>query len=227
METPIPATSKISRTETAYDKLKSEILSNRMPPGYQATEPELAIQLAMSRTPVREALIRLEADGLLEVIPRRGIRVLPVSPVDMKEIYEILTALEPEAAAALARNTPTAAKLAPLIKATERMEQALQQNDLASWAAADDDFHRKLVTLHDNHRLTSIVSSLLDQAHRARNVTLRLRTLPAKSTQEHRLIVEHIQAGEADAVTSVFRAHRKRASTELLEILKNYQFARL
>ena len=96
-----PAAPKATRVSDAYDRLKAEILLGRMPPGFQAPEPEIALRLGMSRTPVREALIRLEAEGLVQLIPRRGARVLPVRAEDMREIYAILTALEPEAAAAL------------------------------------------------------------------------------------------------------------------------------
>jgi DNA-binding GntR family transcriptional regulator len=74
---------KSSRVNDAYVQIKAEILSNRLPPGFQAPEPEVALRLGMSRTPVREALIRLEADGLVELIPRRGVRVLPLRAEDM------------------------------------------------------------------------------------------------------------------------------------------------
>ena len=117
---------KSSRVNDAYLRLKEEIRSNDMPPGFQAPEPEIAERLGMSRTPVREALIRLEAEGLVELIPRRGARVLPIRTEDMKEIYEILTALEPDAAAALAARNPSPEALQPLIQATDEMEQALK-----------------------------------------------------------------------------------------------------
>ena len=95
-------------TEEAYQGIKDEILENRMAPGFQATEPEVAERLGMSRTPVREALIRLQEDGLVEVVPRRGMRVLPVSPDDMREIYEVLCCVETEAAMLLAARRPNA-----------------------------------------------------------------------------------------------------------------------
>ena len=65
----------LSLTDEAYGLLKAEILENRMPPGFQALEQDLAQRLNMSRTPVREALIRLQEEGLVEVVPRRGMRV--------------------------------------------------------------------------------------------------------------------------------------------------------
>ena len=217
------ATAKSKLVGGAYEQLKAEILSNRMPPGFQAPEPEIALRLGMSRTPVREALIRLEGEGLVELVPRHGARVLPVSAADMAEIYEILTALEPAAAAALARAGMEPETLAPLEEATNRMEAALKTGDLDEWALADDLFHSTILRLHGNRRMQSVVSELLDQSHRARMVTLRMRELPEESTKDHRAILEKLRAGDADGVQTLFRAHRQRAAKELLGLLDNYQ----
>ena len=91
-----------SLVDEAYQKLRLRILNDELPPGAQALEQEIADALGISRTPVREALIRLEKEGLVEVLPRRGMRVLPLSPTDMREIYELLYSLEPTAAARMA-----------------------------------------------------------------------------------------------------------------------------
>ena len=223
----MPEAAKQTRVEDAYVRLKDEIRSNRMPPGFQAPEPEIALQLGMSRTPVREALIRLEAEGLVELIPRRGARVLPIKAEDMSEIYEILTALEPDAAANLAARRPTEKELKPLEDATAEMEAALAEDDLDAWADADDRFHHHLLALHGNRRLQGFVTALYDQAHRARIVTLRMRETPTKSTEEHRKILEHLRAGNADATRHAFRAHRRRAAEELLEVLEKYKLGQL
>jgi DNA-binding GntR family transcriptional regulator len=223
----VTATAKSSRVESAYDRLKDEIRSNRMPPGFQAPEPEIALHLGMSRTPVREALIRLEAEGLVELIPRRGARVLPIRSEDMREIYEILTALEPDAAARLAARKPSMEELAPLEKATRAMEVALEQQDLDAWVVADDNFHVALLELQDNRRLKGFVTALYDQAHRARMITVRLRDLPQKSTEEHREILEHLLRGDARATRRVFKEHRRRAAEELIGVLEKYRLGQL
>lgn len=218
---------KLTRVNDAYSILREEILQNHLPPGYQAPEPEIALRLGMSRTPIREALIRLEADGLVELIPRRGVRVLPINADDMKEIYEILTALEPYAAASLATRKPGKAELKPLAKATDDMEAALERGNLDHWAKADDEFHRHLLELHGNRRLKNFVGLLFDQAHRARMITIRLREKPVKSTSEHREILEKLTVGDAAGVQRIFHDHRKRAARELLNILESYKFSRL
>lgn len=221
------STDKSSRVESAYDRLKEDIRTNQLPPGFQATEPEFAQRLGMSRTPVREALIRLEAEGLVELIPRRGARVLPISPEDMREIYQILTALEPAAAADIAARRLSDDQLAPLDNATSDMEAALKKNNLDRWADADDRFHLTLLDLYGNQRLKNFVTSLLDQVHRARIVTLRLRDLPTRSTAEHRDIVEHLRRGDTSAARRAFRQHRQRTGKELMEILEKYKLGQL
>lgn len=223
----MPTADRSTRVDAAYARIKDDILSNRMALGYQAPEPEIADRLGMSRTPVREALIRLEAEGLVELIPRRGVRVLPIAASDMREIYEILTALEPDAAAALARRNPSAHDIAPLQDATQTMEEALQSGDLNAWAEADDRFHRTLLELNGNKRLTGFVETLYDQAHRARIITLRMRAVPVQSTQDHRDIVDALLAGRPGHVRKLFRAHRKRAARELLSLLESYQLPHL
>lgn len=212
-------TAKSTRADDAYRILREEIRLNRMPPGYQAPEPELALRLGVSRTTIREALIRLESEGMVELIPRRGARVLPLRADDMKEIYEILTSLEPDAAARLAAREPTACELAPMERAAADMEAALTRGDLDSWAEADDRFHVALLELHGNRRLRGFVAALNDQVHRARMVTLRLREPPVKSNEEHRQILACLRKGDAEGARQAFLAHRQRAAKELVGIL--------
>lgn len=219
--------SKPTRVDDAYEQLRTEIRTSRMAPGGVIPEPEIALHLGMSRTPVREALIRLESDGLIDLVPRRGARVRPILAADMTEIYEILTALESDSAAALASRKLSPEQLAPLEEATTLMERSLKTMDLDTWAEADDLFHRRLLELHGNRRLLDFVGKLSDQAHRARIVTLRLRETPTRSTEEHRAILEHIRLGDAEAARTAFRRHRRRAAEELLNILENFRLSRL
>lgn len=218
---------KPNRADAAYEHLKGEILGNRLPAGFQATEPDVAEGLNMSRTPVREALVRLKDDGLIDLIPRHGVRVLPVSPDDMREIYQILTALEPEAAAGVAESGLSDAQYAELEAATSDMQRGLDAGDLDAWAAADDRFHRTLLSYSANKRMAAILNRLFDQAHRARMVTLRLREPPAQSTDEHRAILEAMRSGNARKTRSVFRAHRERAAKELGGLLDRIRLTQL
>ncbi|MEO6269903.1 MAG: GntR family transcriptional regulator [Lautropia sp.] len=211
--------------EQAYRVIRQRILDNVYPAGHRALEREFAEDLKLSRTPVREALLRLETEGLLELIPRHGARILPVSAGDMREIYEVLTALESMAAEIVTRRRPTAAELRPLSEASRDMSAALKNDDLDAWARADEHFHRRLLELAGNTVLIQTVQLLWDRAHRARMVTLRLRPLPVHSTKEHNAIVESIRAGDPEATVRLYRAHRQRASVELLAILEKSRLA--
>jgi DNA-binding GntR family transcriptional regulator len=213
--------------EVAYQNIRRRILDNVWSPGYQALEQEIAVQLGMSRTPVHEALMRLAGEGLVEVAPRRGMRVLPVSPTDMKEIYQILTALESMAAELLATRKPSATELKPLIAATKDMEKALRLDDLDAWARADESFHEKLALMAGNKLLSDAVMSFWDRAHRARMFTLRLRPKPVNSTQEHMALVERLQQGDAPGAAVVNREHRERASRELLVIFEKFRLQQM
>ena len=211
----------VPRATSAYHALRKLILNNDWSPGFQATEQEVADLLSMSRTPVREAMMRLQQECLVSVVPRHGLRVLPVSPEDMKGIYEILTSLEATAAGLAAERDLGPHDLAPLEAATAAMEETLAADDLASWAAADARFHEMLLDLCGNPKLKAIVLNFWDRAHRARMITLRLRPKPVASTREHAELVAAIRQRDRTAASALHQAHRERAGRELLDLLKH------
>ncbi len=221
------AASAPSMVEAAYEQMRRRILDNIWPPGHRALEQEVALELGMSRTPVREALVQLQNEGLVEVIPRHGMRVLPVSPTDMREIYQILTALECMAAELLALRKPSDAELQPLMDASAAMDMALKADDLDAWARADESFHAQLLELAGNRQLQATVLNYWDRAHRARMFTLRLRPKPVNSTQEHGQLVDCLRRGDADGAARVNRAHRERANRELLAIFERFKLAQM
>ena len=218
---------RVSLVERAYRELKRRILDNLLPPGRQLLEQEVAAMLAMSRTPVREAFVRLENEGLALVVPRHGLRVLPVSPDDMREIYQILTALEASAAELIARRGLLPVERARLEGSVRDMEAALGRDDRAAWAAADERYHASLVELSGNRRLVQVVATYGDQAHRARMTTLHLRPKPVTSTEEHRAVTEAILAGDADAARELHRRHRRRGGETLVAILERHRLRAL
>jgi len=222
-----PVVEGASMVEGAYQQMRRRILDNLWAPGQQKLEQEIALELGMSRTPVREALIRLANEGLVEVIPRRGMRVLPVSPNDMKEIYEVLGALESAAAEMLAARRPGESELKPLITATKAMEKALARDDLDAWAAADESFHEQLVTMAGNKVLADTVFAYWDRAHRARMFSLRLRPKPVNSTKEHMALVDRLREGDAAGAAKVNREHRQRTSRELLVIFERFRLQQM
>lgn len=212
-------------TARATEALRSLIFQGELPPGSDHLETELAERLGISRTPVREALARLEGQGLVRIRPRRGARIVGLSPQDMNDIYEVLTALEAAAAArAASRQLPERA-LAPLQMAIDAMEAALDAGELEAWAAADDAFHAALVAASGNPRLKEAVALYSDQVRRARMVTLRLRPVPYRSNEDHRAVLAAIRAGDARAAHRLHEAHREAARLLLTDLLKAHQLS--
>ena len=213
--------------ELAYQTMRRRILDNVWAPGFRALEQELAKLLDMSRTPVREAMMRLSNDGLVEVVPRHGMRVLPLSAIDMAEIYQILGALEATAAELVAQRRPSSKQLAPLDEASRAMDQALKADDLDAWALADERFHRHLIELSGNKLLAAAVYNFWDRAHRARMFTLRLRPKPVNSTREHRELVRALRSGDVALAREQHREHRERNGRVLTQILQQFQLPSL
>ncbi len=213
-----------SRVATAYRKLKDAILSNELPGGFQALELEIADQLGMSRTPVREALIRLQDDGLVDVVPRRGMRVRNVSIDDMREIYELLYCIEATAAELLAARhlAPDSRELLLLEQANDEMERSLDRDDLDGWAEADARFHNYLLEFCGNDRLAKTGAAMAAQCHRVRLLTLRLRPRPMDSTEDHRAVVRAIRNHDEESAHNIQRTHRRRAMILILDALRRY-----
>lgn len=216
-----------SRSQLAYRTLRRLILDNELQMGTQHLERDLSERLGLSRTPVREACIQLEREGLIEIQPRHGIRVRPISPQDMREIYQVLTALESEAAATLARNGLTAKQLASLEASTAAMSQALEVADLEAWAEADEGFHYTLIDLCGNQRLKDAVLQLWSQAHRTRMFTLHLRETPYRSTEDHAAVVDAIRRGDVEGAAASHRDHRVRGGESLVALLEKYRYQHL
>jgi DNA-binding GntR family transcriptional regulator len=210
---------KETRVNNAYEKLKTDILSGELAPGFQAPEPEIAARLEMSRTPVREALIRLEAEGLVSLIPRRGAKVLSIQLQDLIEVMEILAALEGLAASILARLENKADGLAELECASTAALLAREQNDLNGWIDQDDCFHR-IIAKHSNARLEREIGLNLEQIHRAIRILTRMNGAPVEADADHRALIDAISCGNENAASEIAQAHRLNALQALKSVFE-------
>lgn len=217
----VDTTSSAGRVTAAYQVIRRAIRDNVFPPGYQAAEIEIARQLGMSRTPVHEAMARLQEDGLVRILPKKGIIICALSPIDIEEIYEVIIALEGAAAArlSLANAEMRRAVTEQLREATKDMITALAVNDLSAWATADERFHETLIVQSGNSRLTRMASTVTDQLHRARMFTLNLRPSPTASADEHFAIIDAIESGDETLASRAARMHRKHALDQLLPLI--------
>jgi DNA-binding GntR family transcriptional regulator len=213
--------------DAAYDLIKGRILFNHYPGGFQVLEEELAREANMSRTPLKEALLRLEAEGLIEIVPRRGIRVLPLTADDIREIYDVLRPLELTAAELIAGKADNRAEIASLQTEVDAMRTALRSNDLDAWARADERFHRVLVDSAGNNRLSIAARTLLDQSQRFRMFTLRLREKPVKSTENHAALVKALARHDVEGAVKVHTGHKAAWYRDMEQLLQRFSITQI
>jgi DNA-binding GntR family transcriptional regulator len=209
-------------TQLAYHFLKERIKTAELPVGVPINEREIAEQLDISRTPVREAILLLQKEGFVEISPRRGIRVLPLLIEDMREVYEIITALETLAVGLAAARRLGEEGLRPLRDTVREMETALDKDDLAGWTSADERFHRILLELSGNRRLAQLGLSYRDQMHRAQVVVMRLRPRPTRSARAHRGLIELIRRGDVEGARQSHYGQRLRGGEEHMATVHRY-----
>jgi DNA-binding GntR family transcriptional regulator len=191
--------------ERVYRTLRAEILANALLPGTELLEVGLAERLGVSRGPVREAMGRLASEGLVTIQSRRGTLVAGLSKQAFLEAYQVREALE---GLAVQLATP---KLRPKdVRALERpladMQRASTRNDVARFFEQNAAFHRLFVDLSDNQRLQAMHRHLIGEMGRYTGLSLALRGNMARSTQEHRAILDAARAGNTERAVELVSA---------------------
>ena len=209
--------------DRVYHEIQNRILYNVWRTGHQALEQELAAELGVSRTPVREALIRLQHDGLVKVVPRHGMRVLPISLKDVQEISQILTSLEALAVELAATRKPSDKELDILEKANQKMNVAHKKSDIKAWAQADEDFHCGLFELSENCILIEVVDNFWGRAQRVRLAMLALSKSTEKATEEHANLAQAIRNGNSSLARQILEKHRGREINDLTKLVEEQQ----
>lgn len=184
-----------SSGQRAYQATKDQILSGAVRGGQLLSEVEVAASLGVSRTPVHEAFLRLAAEDLLELLPRRGAVVVPVPPREATDLLEMRLALESAAVRRLCR-TPDAvdALFTELTELITRQREGAAAGDEHRFAAADDAFHHRIVEVAGNAIGQRFYASLRDRQRRMMAAAVRSDTARAA-----RLIDEHAQLADAIA----------------------------
>ena len=211
----------------AYAQLKGRIISNRYPGGTHILEEQLAADLGISRTPLKEALVNLQAEGLVRMIPRRGVLVVPLTADDIIEIYSVLEVLEDLAVRLIGQREDNRADIKALQDDVATMQAALRQDDLDRWAAADEHFHAQLVAASGNSRLIRAARTLLTQSQRFRLFTLRLRENPVKSTRNHADLVKALKAGDVGRARKIHAAQKVGWRGDMLALLAKFNITQI
>lgn len=204
--------------QRAYAIIRHAIRNLILPPGRTVLEREVAEILNMSRTPVREALVRLENDEALQLIPRRGFYVEPIEKNDLSDIYQLSATLDGLAIelAAVHIDEEAINKLEDLV---DKQQNALNQKEFAEWAKLDDEFHSEIIECSTNQSLNKVIGIYSDKLYKARLYTINHRPPPDMSIVEHRAIIACLRAQEAKAAKVLMESHRKRAQNEILNAL--------
>lgn len=202
-----------------YDVLEESILSGRYPVGAALTELGLSADLGTSRTPVREALRRLEQEGLVHLIPNKGAVVVGITTDDLIDIYRIRMRLEGLAAARAAekRSAEDAARLTEIV---ELSEFYIARGDAARLRDLDSNFHDLVYLAGGSRMISSTLSHLHHKISRYRAMALGNPGRVVESVREHRAILEAILAHDANAADDLASRHVELALENLLHSIK-------
>lgn len=215
-----------SLTEQCYEKLRGAILTNELAPDSFWSDREFCDAFDVSRTPVREALLRLQTENLVQIVPRRGTRILPLSTKDVKEIHQVTKALELEAVLQIARMDDRSEVLSVLAQCVSDMQSAIEAEDRDSWAKADTRFHYTVVDFCGNGRIRDMYHAQRGLTDRARYFALRLRALPRQSTEEHRQMYEALLDADSRQLEVLYRQHWDRTTEEMLALITEHSQGR-
>ncbi|SMB98682.1 transcriptional regulator, GntR family [Thermanaeromonas toyohensis ToBE] len=189
-----------------YRVLREAILTGKLQPGQRMVERNLARQLGVSRTPVREAIRKLELEGLVEHVPRRGVVVARISKREAWEIYSIRAVLE-GLAARLAAEKITPKQLEKLEELVRGMEEARMRRDLKELERLHMEYNELIYQAAESPRLHQMISSLVDYIVGFTKVGYAVPGRTHAATREHRELLEALKAGDADRAERLARQH--------------------
>ena len=208
------------KPDIAYDYLREQIVNGSMAPGQRVTLAELTAACGMSQMPVREALLRLEREGLLESEPHKGMRVVELSLKAARELFAIRTELEGLAAHG-ACTAADATLVADLQAINLQFINALAVADLPSMGAANWAFHQRILQAGGNVQLGRMLRDVWTGSQRYR---LGYKLIPGRAQctiDEHERIIAAIASGDAELARAAARAHIQRAWTDLATVIGN------
>ena len=195
--------------EIVYEELKLLIVKGKIQPGMRLMEEELAEDMGVSRTPIREAIRKLEKEGLITIEPRRGAYVSQLSSQDMVEILEVRQNVEGFAAELAAKRITEEEKI-KLKEIAEEYEIAVKENDMPAMIKADTAFHHIIVEATRNKILIQMVEQLQELVLRFRYLYYDNFKRSDKMTEEHKMIYQAILDGNADVAKESADVHINR-----------------
>lgn len=192
--------------DVVFRTLRQAILRGELKPGERLMEIKLANKLGVSRTPIREAIRKLELEGLVIMIPRKGAEVADITEKSLTDVLEVRRALE-ELSARLACDRITEEEIQELINAADTFRKTLKSKDITVIAEADVHFHDVIYTATKNQKLIQLLNNLHEQMYRYRIEYLKNKEVYPQLLKEHEDIITHIRKREKENAVQIVCRH--------------------
>lgn len=205
--------------DLVFEALRDAIIKGALKPGERLMEVQLAEELGVSRTPVREAIRKLELEDLVVMIPRKGAYVSGISLKGIADVFEVRAAVE-ALAAGLAAERITAEELEELERILVKKAEIIEANNLERLVEIDTLFHECLYQASRNGKLIQIINNLSEQIHRFRSTSLASPGRMKEALEEHRKIVEAISERNITLAQALAQEHIENAENSILEAVQ-------
>lgn len=206
--------------DVVFNTLRQAILRGEMEPGERLMEIQLAQKIGVSRTPIREAIRKLELEGLVIMIPRKGAEVAHITEKDMRDVLEVRCTLE-ELAMSLACKNVTPEHIEELKIANKIFEAAVVSKDVVRIVDADVQFHDVIYSMTNNARLIQIINKLREQMYRYRLEYVKDARTHSILISEHNDIIDNLSKKEVEKSKAVMRQHIQNQERGIVRLLHN------
>ena len=206
--------------DVVFNTLRQAILRGELKPGERLMEIQLANKLGVSRTPIREAIRKLELEGLVLMIPRKGAEVAEITEKNMLDVLEVRRALE-ELAVKLACERITEEEIQELKDAADAFQKILSEKDITKIAEADEAFHDVIFKSTGNDRLIQLLNSLREQMYRYRLEYLTREEYHPQLLEEHQQIIDRITRKDQSEAAELIDRHIGNQVDVMLEMIRH------
>lgn len=206
MELKVNMSAYLPLRDVVFNTLRQAILRGELKPGERLMEIQLANKLGVSRTPIREAIRKLELEGLVLMVPRKGAEVADISEKSLRDVLEVRKALE-ELAVKLTCDKIKCAQIRELKHAAEEFRKTLKSSDITQIAEADVRFHDVIYEATDNQKLVQLLNNLREQMYRYRIEYLKRQEAYPQLLAEHEEIIRRIEGKEKELAAKIVCKH--------------------
>ena len=208
--------------DVVFNTLRKAILRGELKPGERLMEIQLANKLGVSRTPIREAIRKLELEGLVLMIPRKGAEVAQITEKNMQDVLEVRKALE-ELSVQLACERITPAQVEEMKMAAEDFRKVLKSGDVTKIAEADVKFHDIIFAATNNQRLITLLNNMREQMYRFRVEYLKQKECYPQLLEEHDKLIALISGGEVEEACELMGCHIDNQASTVSDVIRRDQ----